>query len=45
VTAPQDDKLGRAGRALAEFFARKSGGQFSFRLWNGESVSVAAADG
>ena len=39
------ERLGRAGRALAQIFAEKTGGQLAFRLWTGELVSVPSLDG
>ena len=45
MTAEKKAKLGRAGRALAQIFADKTGGQLSFRLWTGELVSAPSLDG
>ncbi len=39
------ERLGRAGRALAEIFSQKTGGQISFGLWTGEVVSSPSQDG
>ena len=45
MAAGKSDRLGRAGRALAEILARKTGGQLSFRLWTGDVVSSPSIDG
>lgn len=45
MASANQDKLGRAARALADIIARKSGGQLSFLLWTGEVVSVPSLDG
>lgn len=39
------ERLGRAGRALAQILAEKTGGQLAFRLWTGEIVSSPSIDG
>jgi cyclopropane-fatty-acyl-phospholipid synthase len=41
----QNERLGRASRALAELVSAKSGGQIAFRLWTGELVAARSSDG
>lgn len=45
MTSTNDEKLGRAGRALAHVMSANTGGLLSFRLWTGEVVAVPSADG
>ncbi len=45
MTPAQNERLGRASRALAQLVSAKSGGQIAFRLWTGEVVGVPPEDG
>lgn len=45
MTSDKQQKLGRAGRALAQILSAKSGGQLSFRLWTGEVAVAPGGDG
>ena len=45
MTQSQNARLAKAGRAIAEMLAAKSGGQVSFRLWTGDIVAAPPKDG